>query len=551
MRSLLIILVLIIRHALAVVISNPSTTVPSKRQIYSAYAPINVTCPSSALVRSAGTTVSSAERNYIDNRKPLATGALASWLNSLNANFSTANLPSVGLTTSGGGYRSLLCGAGAIQAFDNRESPNSSVASIYQSLVYQAGLSGGAWLLSSQAGNNWPTITSLKTGLWEAAFQNSLLLPGGPAAAAADDGLIANDIVAKNDAGFPPTLTDPWGRLLSYQLLYGTDGGVADTLSGVTSNSEFTSYNVPYPIITAIEVAPGQCLPALSNPQFETHPYEFGSWDSGISAFTQTAYLGTPLSNGEPTGPSCIEHYDNLGYVLGTSSNLFSEACTSLPAINLTNPLYSNLSSLLPTTQSLIFRDEFAVYPNPFHNYPSSPSISSQTELYLVDGGLSNQNNPIWPFIQAARGPGTIDILLVNDNSADTSDNFPNGTEIYNTYVRAQQVGLTRMPVIPPVSTFVSQGLNKRATFFGCNSNSTLTIIYLPNVNYTYPSNQPTAKLQYSVAETDAMIANGVLIGTQDNDAAWPVCLGCAMVKKAAAALPSACVACFTKYCFN
>lgn len=107
------------------------------------------------------------------------------------------------------------------------------------------------------------------------------------------------------------------------------------------------------------------------------------------------------------------------------------------------------------------------------------------------------------------------------------------------------------MPVIPPVSTFVSVGLNKRATFFGCNSASTLTVVYLPNVNYTYPSNQPTARLQYASSDTDAMIANGVLIGTQNGDANWPTCLGCAIVKKTGDTLPSDCTACFTEYCYN
>jgi lysophospholipase len=107
------------------------------------------------------------------------------------------------------------------------------------------------------------------------------------------------------------------------------------------------------------------------------------------------------------------------------------------------------------------------------------------------------------------------------------------------------------MPVIPPSSTFVSEGLNKHATFFGCNSTDTLTIIYLPNVNYTYDSGQSTERLQYSSSDTDAMIANGNAIGTQNNDPNWPTCLGCGIVKKTGDTLPSACTACFTKYCYN
>jgi lysophospholipase len=115
---------------------------------------------------------------------------------------------------------------------------------------------------------------------------------------------------------------DPWGRLLSYQLLYGNDGGVSDTLSGLTALSNFASFNAPFPIITTLGVKTiqGECLPGPNATQYELHPYEFGSWDIGFAAFSPTAYLGTSLSNGVSNG-TCIKNYDNLGYVLGASSN--------------------------------------------------------------------------------------------------------------------------------------------------------------------------------------------------------------------------------------
>jgi lysophospholipase len=205
---------------------------------------------------------------------------------------------------------------------------------------------------------------------------------------------------------------------------------------------------------------------------------------------------------------------------------------------------------LLGIDEAGIERDEFAVYPNPFYGYSTSPAVQTETELYLVDGGSSNQNNPIWPFIQPARS-GFIDVLIVDDNSADTTDNFPNGTEIYHTYLQAQRVGLTRMPDIPPVSTFVSEGFNKRAVFFGCSDKTKLTIIYLPSVNYTYPSNQPTSKFQYAPNETAGMIANGNLIATQNGDSGWPLCFACGIMHKSSSSLPSGCNACLTKYCWT
>ena len=257
----------------------------------SGYAPRPATCPSTPLVRTA-TGISSSESAYIAARKPIASLALGKWLQKANSNFSTANLPTVALTTSGGGLRSLLIGAGVVQAFDGRDS-NVGTSGLYQGITYQAGLSGGGWFLSSLAGNNYPTISSLETNLWAPAFAESLADPAGPLAPVAYE-QITVDILAKQAAGYTPTIVDPYGRLLSYQLLYGPDGGVADELSSIAGLSNFTSHKVPFPIITAlnVETATGECLPPNNSVIYEFSPYEFGSFDSGVNAFTQTKYLG-------------------------------------------------------------------------------------------------------------------------------------------------------------------------------------------------------------------------------------------------------------------
>lgn len=242
-------------------------------------------------------------------------------------------------------------------------------------------------------------------------------------------------------------------------------------------------------------------------------------------------------------------NYDNLGYIAGTTSNLFNELCLAVPLpTNSSNNLANTIAGILNQAHAISTRDEYAVYPNPFYKYPRSAYVAPYPELDLVDGGEALQNNPIWPFLQPSRNVG---VLVVNDNSADTSDNFPNGQEIYTTYQQAQQRGLTKMPVIPPSSTFIAQGLNKRPTFFGCNDNTKITIVFIPNVNYTYPSNQPTAKLQYSSAETDAMIANGVLVGNYNNNKTFPTCLGCVFTKKTGQAQPAACAQCYKDFCYN
>jgi len=512
----------------------------------SAYAPVQAACPASPLIRPA-TSASTSEATWVSARISKANAGLAAWLKKINSGFDTSSLPEVGLTTSGGGYRSLLNGAGVIQAFDDRDS-NSSVNGLYQALTYQAGLSGGGWLLSSIAGNNWTTISNLRDSLWEDAFQDSPILPSNFTAGLAYAEIVV-DIDSKQDAGFDVTIVDPYGRLLSYQLLLGNDGGVGTRMSGLAQSANFTNHNVPFPIITSIGVDQDECAPMNNGTQYEFNPYEFGSWETGVKAFTQTKYLGSKLSNGMPVTPNeCITHYDNLGYVLGTSSDVFAGVCEVVPA-NMSSPeLADQLEAMLPSAHNSTLQDIYAIYPNPFANSSGSPNVSSQANLHLVDGGLSNQNNPVWPFIQPYRN---VSVLVVNDNSADTTDNFPNGTEIYNTYLQAQANNLTKMPPIPDVATFVAQGLNKRATFFGCNDTSVLTIVYLPNVNYTYASNVPTSQLVYSKDETDGVIGNGNAIATQNGTQAWPACFGCAVLMKTNTTLPSGCQGCFDTYCYK
>ncbi|KAK4980769.1 Lysophospholipase 1 [Elasticomyces elasticus] len=521
----------------------------------SPYAPVQAACPVEPLVR-PGNALGALEKSYRTQRKSIADVALRSWLEKTNPAFTAKNgrVPTVALTTSGGGYRSLLLGAGVIQGLDALDS-DVSTSGLLQAITYQAGLSGGGWLLSSLAGNNYPTVSSLRDNLWGPAFMDGLQLPGGPIAPASL-AFITQDLAAKEAAGFPPTLTDPWARLLSYQLLYGYDGGVSTTMSSITGFSKFTSHAIPYPIITALGVKTfnGECVPGPDATQYEFGPYEFGSWNKDISAFASTKYLGSSLVNGKPANAaSCINNYDNLGYILGTSSSLFNvPACQKNPAPP--SPLTNQLNGLLATAgHTANPRDVYAAYPNPFYQYTSPSSqpnaannIAAQPELDLVDGGEALQNNPIWPMLQPARA---IDVLIVNDNSAD-SNNFPNGSEILTTYIQSLNEGLTRMPFIPSVETFVAQGLNKRATFFGCNDPNKLTIVYLPNVNYTYPSNVPTAKLQYTIPETNAMIANGVQMAIQGGESGWATCLGCAIEMKAGGNLPAECTACFAKHCY-
>ena len=248
----------------------PATDAELLNRAVSHYAPISAACPSTPLVRPA-TSLGSEEASYISSRKSKADVSLSSWLKQ-RGSFSTSDYPVIGFASSGGGYRALLETAGVVQGFDVRDS-NVGTSGVYQALTYESGLSGGSWFLSSLAGNNWPTVTSLNHGLWERAFQNSLLVPANllSISGLTEYAAITTEIAAKQAAGYDATIVDPYGRLLSYQLLYGKDGGVAVRLSGLASLSNFTSHNVPYPIIITTTDFPekDQCYPTLSGPIFE------------------------------------------------------------------------------------------------------------------------------------------------------------------------------------------------------------------------------------------------------------------------------------------
>ena len=367
----------------------------------SPYAPISVQCPSTRLVRPANS-LSSKEASYVSSRKTNADNSHATWLKQQGP-FSTSSLPVVGFASSGGGYRALLETAGVVQGLDIRDS-NVGTAGVYQGLTYESGLSGGSWFLSSLAGNNWPTVTSLKTGLWEQAFQNSLLVPANLLSTSGATGYaaVSADIVAKETAGYNTTIVDPYGRLLSYQLLYGTDGGVGVRLSGLTSLSNFTEHNVPYPIITTTVDFPekGQCYPTVDGPIFEFHPYEYGSWDAGVSAFAVTKYMGTNMNNGKPVdSSSCTQHYDNIGYVLGTSSDVFNgvlgDACGTITPSNDTSDLPGVLEGIVTESHPAAEDDQFGLYPNPFYHYKGSSLIENEQDLALSDGGEAGQNIPV------------------------------------------------------------------------------------------------------------------------------------------------------------
>lgn len=499
----------------------------------------------------------------------------------INVNRNNASaLPNIGIAASGGGYRALLNGAGVLAAFDSRTINSTGpgqLGGLLQSATYLAGLSGGSWLVGSLFANNFTSVDSILTGqengVWD--FSNSIFQ--GPSGIPGLSSLnyyheIQDAVSGKQDAlvDFNISITDYWGRALSYQLVDANEGGPNYTFSSIAVQDYFQNGSVPLPILVADERDPGEILIPSNTTVFEFNPWEFGSWDPTLFGFAPLQYAGSNFSNGMiPPNQACISGFDNMGYVMGTSSTLFNEfflefndtAGDSVPQFikDAVNSLLSDITN---------DQNDIADWtPNPFYGFNNATNPNARsTSLSLVDGGEDLQNIPLHPLIQPVRD---VDVIFTIDSSADTSTNYPNGTAMVATYERsdADIENRTAFPYIPDQQTFVNLGLNTRPTFFGCNvSNYTRPttrgvgplLVYLPNTYYITDSGVATFDPSYNTTQRNALIENGYDGATMGNgtlDQEWPVCVGCAMLQRSLTRtntpLPDACTQCFQRYCWD
>ena len=550
------------------------------------YTPSEVECPSARPSVRSASTLSHNETLWVEKRRNNTITPMETLLTRLNiTNFDAQSyiqdhaknvsaLPNIGIAVSGGGWRALLNGAGAIEAFDSR-TPNSTTAGhlggLLQSSTYLAGLSGGGWLVGSIFMNNFTTVTALRDdpsrSVWE--FGNSVL--DGP-----DQGgiqvldtveyytTIANEVEGKRNAGFEITLTDIWGRALSFQLINATDGGPAYTWSSIALSQAFQNADTPFPIAIADERAPNEVLIPQNTTIYEFNPFEMGTWDRTTFGFVPTQYLGSNFTAGSiPTNEKCTIGYDNGGFIMGTSSTLFNQILleinsTSLPSV------FKNVLNSISEDVGLNNEDIAHYNPNPFYHYnrATNPSGNNNT-LTLVDGGEDNENIPFHPLIQPLR---EVDVIFAVDSSADTTYNWPNGSSLVQTYERSASAMANRtgFPSIPDTNTFINLGLNKRPTFFGCNASNITSahpvplIVYLPNAPYVTYSNVSTFDLTYNDTQRDAFILNGYDVATMANgtiEASWPMCVGCAILSRSfhrtQTAMPEACAKCFDAFCWD
>ncbi|KAB8302766.1 hypothetical protein EYC80_006113 [Monilinia laxa] len=533
------------------------------------YTPGAVDCPSTRPTIREASELSANETSWLELRRNNTIQPMISFLERMNisgfdatayinkVSGNASTLPNIGIAISGGGYRALMNGAGFVAAADNRTSNSTNtgqIGGLLQATTYLAGLSGGGWLVGSIYTNNFSTVESLRDGsnVWN--FDNSIF--EGPN----DDGIqilstadyystIESQVKGKANAGldFNTSITDYWGRALSFQLVNATDGGPAYTFSSIALEDNFANGDIPMPFLVADGRSPYTEIVSLNSTVYEFNPFELGSWDPSTYAFAPLRYIGSNFTAGTiPDGQQCVRGFDQ--------------------------PTLADFQQLSPTRSARFDKidkigftnNDIAQYqPNPFYEFNNATNRNAQsTQLDLVDGGEDGQNIPLYPLIQPIRG---VDVIFAIDSSADTTYGWPNGASLVATYTRSLNDTIgngTVFPAVPGQNTFVNFGLNKRPSFFGCDaSNSTgptPLIVYIPNAPYITHSNVSTFDPSYNNTQRNLIIENGYDVATMGNstlDPEWPTCVACAIISrsltKTNTTVPDACTTCFNRYCWN
>ena len=572
-------------------ISGLSLAADSSSTTGDGYAPSIIPCPSddTSLVRNASG-LSTAETDWLKKRDAYTKEALHSFLSRATSNFSdtsllstlfssnSSNVPKIGIACSGGGYRAMLGGAGMIAAMDNRTdgANEHGLGGLLQSSTYLSGLSGGNWLTGTLAWNNWTSVQEIvdhmseSDSIWN--ITESIVNPGGSNLTYTIERWesIVQEVQAKSDAGFNISLSDLWARALSYNFFPSLpDAGSALTWSSLRDVDVFKNGEMPLPITVADGRYPGTTVINLNATLFEFTPFEMGSWDPSLNAFTDVKYLGTNVTNGKPVNKDqCVSGYDNAGFVIATSASLFNEF--SLEAS--TSTYYKMINSFANKYVNNLSQDDddIAIYaPNPFkdtefvdRNYTSS--IVDADDLFLVDGGEDGQNLPLVPLIKKERD---LDVVFALDISDNTDESWPSGVCMTNTYERqySKQGKGMAFPYVPDVNTFLNLGLTNKPTFFGCDAKNLTDleyipplVVYIPNTKHSFNGNQSTLKMNYNVTERLGMIRNGFEAATMGNftdDSNFLGCIGCAIIRRKQeslnATLPPECTKCFADYCWN
>ncbi|KNZ48676.1 hypothetical protein VP01_549g4 [Puccinia sorghi] len=491
-----------------------------------------------------------------------------------NGGVAALTLPNLGLSLSGGSARALCFSGSILDSFDarNEKANEAKVGGILQLANYAVGVSGASWLLGSWATSNFPRIATLVPN-WRLSDANALW-----------DWNIAKDywsdyhtVEEKHKAGFPATedLNKPY-HLLTPSTSCGyprnepekktSQKGKSVLWSSIRQMPLYKKRDAPF-VMAVTTSRPDKGKPfTRESPTYEFTAEEFGIFHPTLNASIPIENLGSTHSTAEGSvSQTCVAGFDNAGFVMGMSSNIFSTGDC---------PKDEKRPKFLTAVRTFIHDINFeGKVPNAFKGLGKTADPwagfgyqdSDRDLILMADSGLIHENLPLFPLIQPER---KVDVLIALDASADGKDeedqslySYPNGTHIYSIFTKTKLPSYHgyHMPDIPNAidGTFAQLGYNKRPTFFGCDDLKSPLIVYLPNYYATDRTNTATNKMTYTADEIDEFFLNGFALATQTlgptQNKEWPSCLACALVDRQvmrnSATRTAQCQACFKTYC--
>ncbi|KAL0581866.1 hypothetical protein V5O48_000234 [Marasmius crinis-equi] len=404
-------------------------------------------------------------------------------------------------------------------------------------------------------------------------------------------GSVLWSVMAKANTGIDTSLTDVWARMISYHFLNQTTmrnfftndsaHGAGQLWSSLPNIPAFQQHLVPFPMLVSDSrpfKSNSTSVLTLDPVVYEITPYELASYDPNLSAGANLTYAGTHMTNGTPeSGSSCVTGFDQVGFVMGSSASLFNQildfAHNTLKGWSDSDGagLLYVLSRQLSAVRTRA--DDVANWPSPFHGMrPETFLDSESTWLELLDGASNLENVPYGPLLVRKRA---LDVIVTIENSADDSNNWPNGTAQIITSKRLNTIlkpSHQSFPPIPPdAQTWIDTGIRSRPTFFGCDPAQPPEyplMIYLPNappLNGDNPvANTATFRLTYTLKHSNLMFdqvykntISGFVPNTNDADSEFGKCLQCAAIDRARLkvqpTIPRSdiCTKCFKQYCFD
>lgn len=176
--------------ALSPIIRDDSLEQRATNRAPNGYTPSPVDCPNQRPTIRNGSSLSPQEKEWLPRRRNETLPHIRTLLKRIaipgfdsekylqNADKDATALPNIGLAVSGGGYRAMLNGAGALAAWDSRSGGSETTGNLgglLQSATYLSGLSGGGWLVGSIYTNNFTSVQDAvkSPNIWQ--FNNSIL----------------------------------------------------------------------------------------------------------------------------------------------------------------------------------------------------------------------------------------------------------------------------------------------------------------------------------------------------------------------------------------